>query len=283
MLGVEPARSIAALANAEGIETITEFFTETLASEIAASYGRADAIIANNVVAHIDDLNGLMSGVQALLTPNGVFVAEFPYLLDLLRRVEYDTIYHEHLSYFAVAAARDLFSRVGLKLFDVRRSAVHGGSLRVFFGRAQPELPSIQDLLRSENEFGLRWVEPFRVFAEKVVHQRVALPGLLLDLKAKGDRLAGYGAAAKDSTLLNYCGIDRNVLEYRVDLSPLKQGLFTPGGHIPVAEPELLLDDLPDHTLLLAWNSADEILEQEAEYRRREGRFIIPIPYPRVV
>ncbi len=282
-LGVEPARNIAALANAAGIETLNDFFGETLARSIRAGYGAADAIVANNVVAHIDDLSGLARGIAGLLAPGGVLVAEFPYLVDLLEHVEYDTIYHEHLSYFTVRAAADLFRRAGLTLFDARRVPVHGGSLRVYAGADRRVEPTVEALLRLERERGLAGPAPFEAFAHRVVRQRGALRALLGDLAAKERRIAGYGAAAKASTLLNYCGIDRTVLDYIVDRSPLKQGLYTPGGRIPVRAPEVLLEDRPDAVLLLAWNFADEILRQQARYRESGGTFIIPIPEPRLV
>lgn len=283
VLGIEPARNVVAIARTRGIETVDEFFDERLARALASSFGRADAIIANNVVPHIDDLAGLVRGVEALLAPTGVFVAEFPYVIDLLEQVEYDTIYHEHLSYFSVRAAMRLFAQVGLGLFDVRHVEVHGGSLRVFVGRDRPPQASVARLLRLEEEFGLHSSASFRAFAAKARQQRDALRALLADLKAAGERIAGYGAAAKGNTLLNFCGIDASVLEYIVDLNPLKQGLYTPGSHIPVREPQALLADRPEYTLLLAWNFADEILRQQEEYRRLGGRFIIPIPLPSVV
>ena len=282
ILGVEPARNIAAMANAAGIPTLDEFFGEAIAGEIAVKHGRAAAIIGNNVVAHIDDLDGLMSGVTALLEDRGVFVAEFPYLVNLLDKTAYDTIYHEHLSYFSVASVDDLASRHGLRLTDVRRVGVHGGSIRVFISRHGEASAEVKNLLALEEKSGLRAGRPLRPFVEAVRRQRDELMRVLREIRSSR-RLAGYGAPAKGNTLLNYCEIDRSVLDFTVDRSPLKHGLLTPGTHIPVEPPERLMASDVRDTLLLAWNFADEILRQQDAYRARGGRFIIPIPSPRVV
>lgn len=282
VLGVEPARNIAAMANGAGIPTLDEFFGEAIAGEIAAEHGRASAIIGNNVVAHIDDLHGLMNGVTTLLEDRGVFVAEFPYLVDLLEKTAYDTIYHEHLSYFSVRSVDDLASRHGLHLIDVRRVGVHGGSIRVFISRDGEASPDVKKLLRLEEASGLRTGRPLRPFVEAVQRQREDLMRVLGEIR-KARHIAGYGAPAKGNTLLNYCEIDRSVLDFIVDRSPLKHGLLTPGTHIPVEPPERLMASDVRDTLLLAWNFADEILRQQDAYRSRGGRFIVPIPSPRVV
>ena len=282
VLGVEPARNIAAMANAAGIPTLEEFFGEAIASEIAAKHGRASAIIGNNVVAHIDDLHGLMNGVTALLEDRGVFVAEFPYLVDLLEKTAYDTIYHEHLSYFSVASVVDLASRHGMRLVDVRRVGVHGGSIRVFISRDGEPSAEVENLLGLESSIGLRSGRPLAAFVETVHRQKHDLVRLLAEIRSRR-LLAGYGAPAKGNTLLNFCGIDRTILDFIVDRSSLKHGLLTPGTHIPVEPPEhLLASDIRD-TLLLAWNFGDEILRQQDAYRSRGGRFIVPIPTPVVV
>ena len=282
VLGVEPARNIAAMANAAGIPTLDEFFGEAIAGEIAANHGRASAVIGNNVVAHIDDLHGLMSGVTALLDDRGVFVAEFPYLVDLLEKTAYDTIYHEHLSYFSVASVVDLASRHGLRLIDVRRVGVHGGSIRVFISRDLEASSEVTKLLALEDQSDLRGGRPLGLFVQAVQRQREDLMRVLRGVRSSR-HLAGYGAPAKGNTLLNYCEIDRSVLDFIVDRSPLKHGLLTPGTHIPVEPPERLLASGVRDTLLLAWNFADEILRQQDAYRSRGGRFIIPIPSPRLV
>ncbi len=282
VLGVEPARNIAAMANAVGIPTLDEFFDEGIAGEIAAMHGRASAIIGNNVVAHIDDLHGLMNGVTTLLDDRGVFVAEFPYLVDLLEKTAYDTIYHEHLSYFSVASVANLASRHDLRLVDVRRVGVHGGSIRVFIGRAGEPSLEVQKLLGLEDTIGLRSGRPFAAFVEAVQRQKRDLVKVLAEIRSRR-HVAGYGAPAKGNTLLNFCGIDRTILDFIVDRSPLKHGLLTPGTHIPVEPPERLAESDVRDTLLLAWNFADEILRQQEAYRSRGGRFIVPIPTPVVV
>ena len=282
VLGVEPARNIAAMANAAGIPTLEEFFGEAIARDIAAKHGRASAIIGNNVVAHIDDLHGLMNGVSALLEERGVFVAEFPYLVDLLEKTAYDTIYHEHLSYFSVGSIVDLAARHQMKVVDVRRVGVHGGSIRVFISRDGEPSSEVTKLVALEKAMRLRDGAPLDAFVEAVHRQREDLMRVLADIRTSR-RIAGYGAPAKGNTLLNYCEIDRSVLDFIVDRSPLKHGLLTPGTHIPVEPPErLLASDIRD-TLLLAWNFADEILRQQEAYRSRGGRFIVPIPSARVV
>ena len=282
VLGVEPARNIAAMANAAGIPTLDEFFGEAIAREIAAKHRRASAIIANNVVAHIDDLHGLMNGVTTLLEDRGVFVAEFPYLVDLLEKTAYDTIYHEHLSYFSVRSVDDLASRHGLHLIDVRRIGVHGGSIRVFISPDREASPEVKNLLSAEDAGGLRAGRPLRPFVEAVQRQREDLKRILGEIRSSR-HLAGYGAPAKGNTLLNYCEIDRSVLDFIVDKSPLKHGLVTPGTHIPVEPVDRLRGSGIRDTLLLAWNFADEVIRQQSAYRAQGGRFIVPIPTPRVV
>jgi len=282
VLGVEPARNIAAMANAAGIPTLDEFFGEAIAGEIAAKHGRASAIIGNNVVAHIDDLHGLMNGVTTLLEESGVFVAEFPYLVDLLEKTAYDTIYHEHLSYFSVRSVDDLASRHGLRLIDVRRVGVHGGSIRVFISRDGEASAEVQKLLALEENSGLRDGRPLRPFVDAVQRQREDLMRVLREIRSSR-HLAGYGAPAKGNTMLNYCQIDGSVLDFIVDRSPLKHGLLTPGTHIPVEPPERLAASEIRDTLLLAWNFAEEVLRQQSGYRSHGGRFIVPIPTPVVV
>ena len=282
VLGVEPARNIAKLANAAGIPTLDEFFNEATAERVAAEHGRAAAMIGNNVVAHIDDLHGLLRGVQALLAPNGVFVVEFPYLVDLLDRRAYDTIYHEHLSYFSVASVVRLAGEYGMRVVDVRRVSVHGGSIRVFISASGTPSAAVGELLALEASIRLADGNPLASFVADVRRQRVDLRALLTETR-KRTRIGGYGAPAKGNTLLNYCGIDTSLVDFIVDRSPLKHGLLTPGTHIPVEPPERLIASGVKETLLLAWNFADEILRQQADYRSSGGRFIIPIPAPRIV
>lgn len=286
ILGVEPARNLAEIAVQDGVPTVNDFFTRAVAEEILREHGPAQAMIANNVLAHVDDLDDFLSGVDSLLAPDGLFWIEVPHLLDLVQKLEFDTIYHEHLSYFAVGALRVLFERFGLQIAGIRKIAVHGGSIRVAVGRKRvrvPGLEPVEQLLEEEDKAGLASVGTFVRFGDAVTQLRDQLARLLRRLRfEEGGRLAGYGAAAKGNTLLNYCRIGRDLLDYIVDRSALKQGLFTPGMHIPVCEPERLLEERPDYVLLLAWNFAEEVLRQQAPYREAGGRFIIPVPQPTV-
>ncbi len=284
VLGVEPATNIAAIAEKVGIPTVKDFFSARLARALRAERGAARAILANNVVAHVHDVRDLVAGVHDLLDDDGVLVMEVPYLVDLLDRVEYDTVYHEHLSYFGLAPIVRLMGDAGLHVFDVRRVAVHGGSLRVYASKdRRPAGAEVERLRALERDRKLDTLAPYEAFAGRVRAQRAALVGLLRRLRAEGKRVAGYGAPAKGNTMLNYCAIDTTLLDYTVDKNPLKQGMFTPGTRLPVRPAETLVADRPDYVLLLAWNFADEILRQQAAYREAGGRFIHPLPEPRIL
>jgi hypothetical protein len=286
VLGIEPARNVARVAVEErGVRTVTEFFGEELARELAARGERADVLHANNVLAHVADLNGFVRGVREMLKGDGVAVIEAPYVKDLADRCEFDTIYHEHLCYFSLTALDHLFRRHGLAVVGVERVAIHGGSLRVRVGHASGAEPaaSVGALLEEERGWGVGEADFYREFAARVGRLRDELRGLLAGVKAGGARVAAYGAAAKGSTLLNYFRIGRETIEFVADRSTYKQGRFMPGVRIPIVEPGRLLAEMPEYVLLLTWNFADEILEQQAEYRRRGGRFIIPVPEVRVV
>ncbi len=284
VLGIEPARNIARVAEAEkGIPTISEFFGRDLASQLAANGQQADVIHANNVLAHVPDLNGVVAGFQTLLKPNGVVVVEAPYLKDLIDHVEFDTIYHEHLCYFSLTALDRLFHRHGLEIVDVERLPIHGGSLRIFARHAGtcPVGESVRTLLAEESG----WADSessYRDFGLRVETLRRELAGLLASLKADGKRIAVYGASAKGSTLLNYFRIGADTLDYVVDRSTVKQGHYTPGTRLKICDPDKLATDRPDYCLLLTWNFADEILAQQKKYREQGGKFIIPIPHVRV-
>jgi novobiocin biosynthesis protein NovU/D-mycarose 3-C-methyltransferase len=285
VLGIEPAANLAAQANVDGLETWTEYFATPVALRVVAERGRAKVVIANNALAQIDDLGDVATALDALLDEDGVFVAEVPYLAHLLERVEYDTIYHEHLSYFAVAPLEKLFSGVGLELFDVRHLPTHGGSIRIYVGRpgAHTRTADLAAAQAAERDAHLDDRAAYARFAKRVAASRDALRALLGDLVRSGHRVAGLGATAKSCTLLHYCGIGSETVDFIGDSTPLKQGLLTPGTHIPVRPEAAILDGRVDRVLLLAWNYADAIMRRHADFIARGGRFIHPIPLARLV
>ncbi len=285
VLGIEPARNLAALANAEGLETWEEFFGAPLAGRIVRDRGRAKVVLANNVLAHIDDLHDVVAALDLVLDADGVFIAEVPYVSDLFERVEYDTIYHEHLSYFAIAPLEALFDSVGLELFDVRRLTTHGGSLRIYLGRRgmHAGTPDLEAARAAERNAGLGASATYERFASRVAASRDALRRLIGELRAAHRGLAALGATAKSCTLLNYCGIGGESIAFVADSTPLKQGLLTPGTHIPVRPESALLEESPEYALMLAWNYADAIMRRHADYIARGGRFIHPIPLARLM
>jgi novobiocin biosynthesis protein NovU/D-mycarose 3-C-methyltransferase len=284
-LGVEPAQNIAALAREAGIETINEFFNEEVARKIIASHGRASAVLANNVLAHVDDTVGFLRACRALLAPEGRVIVEAPYLAEMLGRFEYDTIYHEHLCYFGVRPLMRLFEAAGMELEQVDRVEIHGGSLRLW-GRATTGLghgPQVLEMAEAERRAGFGELATYRVFAETVAHNRERLLDMLRGWRTEGKKVAGYGAPAKGNTLLCYCGIDTTLVPWTVDRSPLKIGMYTPGGHIPIYPTEKLLEERPDVVFLLSWNFAEEILEFLRPLREQGTRVLIPIPEPRLI
>jgi SAM-dependent methyltransferase len=285
VLGVEPARNIAKVARERGVETISEFFSRDLALKLTAEDKAADIVHANNVLAHVPDLRGVLAGIAAVLKPDGVAVIEAPYLRDLIDKLEFDTVYHEHIFYFALTPLVAAFAAQGLTIVDVERVAVHGGSLRIFAQRADAGRASenVTRLLAEERAWGVDDPGRYGRFADAVRAFRPALRDFLGGLRAQSKTVAAYGAAAKGATLLNYCGIDYATIDFVVDRSPLKQGMAMPGVGIPVLAPEELMRRRPDYLLLLAWNFADEIVAQQRDYARAGGRFILPVPSPRVL
>jgi len=284
VIGIEPAANIAEIARKErGVPTLCEFFGEAVAHRLVSEGTRADVIHANNVLAHVADLNGFVSGIACLLKRDGVAIIEVPHVEVMVDRCEFDTIYHEHLCYFSLTALRNLFERHGLRIVDVERLPLHGGSLRVFAGYGSRASRAPTEVLDRESRRGLDRVDFYQGFAQRVRDLKTSLSRLLIGLKHEKSRLAAYGAAAKGSTLLNFTGTGREILDFVVDRSPHKQGLYMPGVHLPIHSPDKLLEEQPDYVLLLTWNFADEIMNQQAEYRRRGGQFIVPVPAPAIV
>ena len=285
VLGVDPASNIALLAERNGIRTLNEFFGLDVARQIIAEAGHASVITGTNVFAHVDDLDAFVRAVQVLLNERGVFIFEAPYLVNLVNSLEYDTIYHEHLSYLSVRPLIPFFKRFGMDVFDIEQRDIHGGSFRVFVARAGQNAvaPIVGELLRQEATMGLYEERLQRRFADQVRANRQDLLWLLRSLKHGGQRIVGVSAPAKGMTLLNYCRIGTETLDFVTEKSTLKIGRYTPGSNIPVlGDPELLVQT-PHVALLLAWNFADEIMKNLGEFQGRGGKFIIPIPSPRIV
>lgn len=285
VLGVEPAANVAALAMEAGIPTRVEFFGADSAALVLDTHGPADTILARHVFAHVPDPHGFLEGVRRLLAPGGVLLLEAPYLEPFLARTEVDTVYHEHLAYLSLRPLSRLTAGHGLQVFDLRPFEIHGGSMVYLVGHsgARQVRPTVAETLAREDRLGLAERRTWEAFAARAHEAIGQLRDLLDRLRASGARIAGYGAPAKGNTLLGCLGRGPETVRYLVDQNPWKQGRYTPGTHIPVRPPETLLADRPDYTLLLAWNFEEEILRQQAEYRRRGGRFIRPLPSPEVL
>jgi SAM-dependent methyltransferase len=282
VMGVEPARNVAMAAEKRGIPTTSVFFGAASAEQLAGQ-GQADLLVANNVLAHVPDLNDFIRGLQRLLKPGGVITVEFPHLLRLMEFNQFDTIYHEHFSYFSLCAVEAAFERHDLVLFDVEELPAHGGSLRIYAthraGEASKQSGSrLEDVRRAEIAAGLNRIDGYERFARQVEDTKRGLLSFLIEAKRKGSRIAGYGAPAKGNTLLNYCGIRTDFLDYTVDRSEHKQGRFLPGSRIPIFAPAKIAETKPDYVLILPWNLRDEIADQMRHIRTWGGRFVVPIP-----
>lgn len=291
VLGIEPAANVAQVAERQReIPTLREFFGIDLATRLVAENQQADIIHANNVLAHVSDLRGFVEGFSVLLKPEGLLVVEVPYLVDLVDKSEFDTIYHEHLFYFSLTALSHIMAREGLQLVDVQRLSIHGGSLRVFAARADCErdrrvggAERVKELLTEEATRGVTQIEYFSSFEAKLQRLKEDNLAMLRKLKEEGARIAAYGASAKGTTLMHYFGLDRSLIDFVVDRSDVKQGRFTPGTRLPIRSPKALLGERPDYVLLLTWNFAREILEQQRTFREEGGKFIVPLPKPSIV
>ena len=283
VLGIDPALGPAEAARKIGVPTLGAFFGLPLARELVAEGKQADVIHANNVLAHVADTNGFVQGIAELLKEDGVAVIEVPYVKELIDHCEFDTIYHEHLCYFSVTALDYLFRQHDLFLNDVEELSIHGGSLRLYVEKVEHRSPEFERLLALETKLGIDQLSYYQDFSKRVVDVKRQLVEMLTSIKQQGKSIVAYGAAAKGATLINYAGIDAETIDFVVDRNVHKQGKFMPGKHLPIAAPERILEVMPDFVLILPWNFTDEILEQQAEYRSKGGKFIVPIPEPLVI
>ena len=287
VLGVEPSANVAEAAQKKGVDTLVRFFGIDTAKDLVAEGRRADLLLGNNVLAHVPDLNDFVAGMKILLKPGGVITMEFPHLLCLMRENQFDTIYHEHFSYFSFLTVEKVFARHGLKLFDVQSLSTHGGSLRIFAKHAEDGNKAVTDavsaLRADERGANLERLSAYDEFAEKVRVTKRKLLQFLVRAKEDGKSVAAYGAPAKGNTLLNYCGVRTDFIDYTVDRSPHKQGMFLPGTHLPIYEPDRIFKTKPDYVLILPWNLKDEIIQQMGGIRAWGGQFVVPIPEVAVI
>jgi SAM-dependent methyltransferase len=286
VLGIEPAANVAKAAEERGVPTLIKFFGKELAEQLTAEGKQPDLIVGNNVLAQVPDLNDFVAGMKALLKPGGVVTMEFPHLVRLMEENQFDTIYHEHFSYFSWITAQKIFAAHGLRLFDVDELPTHGGSLRIYAAHedddSKIESQAARGLTEREEKLGIPKMETYRRFAEQVEGTKRKLLDFLIKAKREGLSVAGYGAPGKGNTLLNYCGIRTDFVEYTVDRNPYKQGKFLPGTHIPIYEPSKIKETKPDYVLILPWNFKDEIMKQNAFIREWGGKFVVPIPEVKV-
>lgn len=282
VLGIEPAANVAAEAIGKGIPTLVEFFGEAMARKLVAAGTQADLLVGNNVLAHVPALNDFIRGMTVLLRRRGIITMEFPHLLRLIESSEFDTIYHEHFSYFSLFSVEQAFARHGLTIFDVEELPTHGGSLRIYATHTVDAVDRVGDRIEGlrarEKAVGLDRLDLYLRFGEQVKETKRRLLEFLIQVKRAGQTIAGYGAPAKGNTLLNYCGIRTDFIEYTVDRSPHKQGRFLPGTHVPVYHPDRIRETRPDYLLILPWNLKDEIMDQMAFIREWGGRFVVPVP-----
>lgn len=282
VLGIEPAANVAKVAVEKGIPTTVRFFGTVSAKDIMAEHGQADLLLGNNVLAHVPKLNDFVAGMKLILKPGGNITMEFPHLLRLMERNQFDTIYHEHFSYLSFFAVQQVFAAHGLTLYDVEELETHGGSLRIFACHAEDASKPVSDrakaLLAHEVAWGVNRLETYASFTEKVKETKRRILDFLIQTKRAGKTVVGYGAPGKGNTLLNYCGIRQDFLDYTVDRSPYKQGRYTPGTHIPILHPDRIRETKPDYLFLLPWNLKDEIISQMAYIREWGGQFVVPIP-----
>ncbi len=284
-IGIEPATNLAKIAESEGIETINDFVNYNVVNQIINLRGRADIVTANNVFAHTADIHGMLENVKMLLKDNGIFVIEVAYLVDMLEKMTFDSIYHEHIFYYSLTSLDYFFKNNGMQTCKAEHVTTHGGSLRVFIKKHESDMrvdPSVTELLEKERGI-VDDIETYRNFASRVHGVKGKLRDKIMAIKNQGKKIAAYGAPAKATTLLSFCEIGSDCIDYVVDDSPLKQGLYTPGTHIPIVSPKMLDEDRPDYILILAWNLAEEILSKTKGYRDAGAKFIIPLPEPIVV
>jgi SAM-dependent methyltransferase len=286
VLGVEPAANVARAAVERGVPTVVRFFGRETAGDLVREHGAADLIVGNNVLAHVPDVNDFVAGLEVLLARGGTITMEFPHLWRLMEENQFDTIYHEHFSYLSFTVVREIFAAHGLRVFDVERLPTHGGSLRIFAAHRsdpRPETEAAATLARKESADGFRTIARYRPFAARVEETKRALLEFLIGARRAGKTVAAYGAPGKGNTLLNYCGIRTDFVDYAVDRNPYKHGRFTPGTHIPIHPPERLRETRPDYILILPWNLKDEIVAQLAYAREWGARFVVPIPAVEVI
>jgi 2-polyprenyl-3-methyl-5-hydroxy-6-metoxy-1,4-benzoquinol methylase len=287
VLGIEPAKNVARVAEEKGIPTLSRFFGTELARELVSVGQQADLLVGNNVLAHVPDLNDFVAGMKVVLRPGGIISMEFPHLVQMIQHNQFDTIYHEHFSYLSLCTVEKVFDKHGLKIFDVEEIPTHGGSIRVLACDADQVHVSVSrrvsELRQRELDLGIQNMAIYASFGERLRETKRALLEFLISAKRGGKSIAGYGAPAKGNTLLNYCGIGTDFLDYTVDISPHKQGHFLPGTHIPIYHPRVIRETRPDYVLILPWNLRDEIMEQLADIREWSGRFVVPIPKVEVI